>query len=142
MPIRLAVVFSLGVVAVPAGLGAVIVLHPTGSGWIVETLVVVSAAALLGGAVAGFAIGRGGVLAGYLVMLAGLAVVVGALALLGHQAGSLFWWAGVIMSVGFAVGRGLSWVVRPARASTDEPPGAPAAGAPDRGGFWDGTRWR
>jgi hypothetical protein len=133
---RLAIVFGLGIVAVPAGLGAVLIVHPTGSSWIVETLVVVAAAALLGGVGAGFSVGRGSILIGWLVMLAGLALGLGSLAILGHPTDTLLWLAGVLMSIGFTAGRGLWWLGPPAGTSTSRP-----AGTRGRGRFWDGTGW-
>ena len=133
---RLAIVFALGIVAVPAGLVAVLIVHPTGSSWIVEGLVVVAAAAFLGGVGAGFSVGRGSILIGWLVMLVGLALGVGGLAILGHPTDTLLWWAGVLMSIGFAAGRGLWWLVPPAGTSTNGPPGTRGCGR-----FWDGTGW-
>ena len=133
---RLAIALGLGIVAVPAGLGAAMIVYPSGSSWIVETLMLVAAAALVDGVGAGFAIGRGSILIGWLFMLAGLALGVGGLAILGHPTDTLLWWAGVLMSIGFAAGRGLWWLVSPARTSTNEPPGTSG-----RGRFWDGTRW-
>jgi hypothetical protein len=133
---RLAIAFVLGIVAVPAGLGATLIVHPAGSSWIVETLIVMAAAAFLGGVGAGFAIGRGSIMIGWLVMLASLALGVVGLAILGHPTDTLVWWAGVLMSIGFAAGRGVLWLVSPARTSTNEPPDTPG-----RGRFWDGTRW-
>ena len=133
---RLAIVFGLGIVAVPAGLGAVLIVHPTGSSWIIETLVVMAAATLLGGVDAGFSVGRSSILIGWLVMLAGLALSVGGLAILGHPTDALLWWAGVLMSIGFAAGRGSWWLVPPAGTSTNGPPDTRG-----RGRFWDGTGW-
>lgn len=133
---RLAIAFGLGIVAVPAGLGAAMIVHPTGSSWILETLMVVAAAALLGGVGAGFGTGRGNVLIGQLVMLAGLALCVGGLTILEHSTGTLFWWGGVLMSIGFATGRGLWWLVSPAHPSEDELPAGPGDGR-----SWDGTHW-
>jgi hypothetical protein len=133
---RLAIVFGLGIVAVPAGIGAVLIVHPTGSSWIIEGLVVVAAAALLGGVGAGFSVGRGSILIGWLVMLAGLALGVGGLAILGYPTDAFLWLAGVLMSIGFAAGRGLWWLVPHAGTSTNGPPGARG-----RGRFWDGTGW-
>lgn len=133
---RLAIVFGLGSVAVPLGIGAVVIVHPTGSSWIIEGLVMVAAAALLGGVGAGLSVGRGSILIGWLVMLAGLALGVGGLAILGHPTDTLLWLAGALMSIGFAAGRGIWWLVPLA--------GPPTNGPPDtrgRGRFWDGTGW-
>jgi len=134
--VRLAIVFGLGIVAVPAGLGVVMIAHPTDSTWIVETLIIVAAAALLGGVGAGLAFGRGRVLIGQPVMLVGLALGVGGLAILGHPTDTLLWWAGVLMSIGFAAGRGLWWLLPPAGTSTNESPDTLGCGR-----FWDGTGW-